>query len=472
MRALACTLGLLVIAGCAVDDAAQGAEPDPQTAAVVGRIASPYLADTAIAGLAVTVARGGRVVHDAAYGYARRSPDVPAGASVPFELFSVSEPVTAVLLLRLAERGLIDLDADAGKVVRGLQGDYASATLRQLLGHTSGNTDIAIDEHNPEPRYARPPARDELTAWLAGGTSIAAADEQWMHSGAGYVVAGLAGEAVTNTPLAVLLREEMARPLGLAHFGGCADLATSGARGYMTAGGVTQPAPVIDYGWRGGAGALCATTGDLARWWLAVRGGQLISPASLQEWLTPVTLERNGVRADFGQGLGLRLGAYGGHTVIGQTGDGAGGTAVLAEYPDDRLLIVVAANTAGPGVAHAIEVQAAIARELLGIAETPLPDVPIGPESLATVPGLYRSPQGTFCVQAVEDRLVVSTDEEQAVALAHLGAGRFIRADAPEGLEYFLGWPDHAEWFGYAWFGLPTDLAAKQADSCDVEEPG
>jgi CubicO group peptidase (beta-lactamase class C family) len=471
MRALACTLGLLVVAGCAVDNSAQGAEPNPPTAAAIDRIAGRYLADMPIAGLTVTVARDGRIVHDAAYGYARRSPNVPVGATVPFELFALTEPVTAVLLLRLAERGLLDLDAPAGKVVRGLQGPYSTATLRQLLRHSSGNADIAIDHHSPESRHVRTPGRDELATWLAGGASVAAADEQWMHSGAGYVIAGLAAEAVTNMPLAALLRDEMARPIGLAHFGWCPDLAASRAQGYMTAGGVTQPAPRIDYGWLGGAGAVCATTGDLARWWLAVRGGRLISPASLQEWLAPLTLERNGVRADFGQGLGIRLGAYGGHTLLGQTGDGAGGSAVIAEYPDDRLLIVVATNTAGPAIPHAIEIQAAIARELLGITEAGAPDVTIEPESLATVPGLYRSPEGTFCVQAVEDRLVLSTDEEQAVDLLHLGNGRFIRADAPEGLEYFLGWPDHVEWFAYAWFGVPMDLAAKQADSCDGEDP-
>src|SRR5262245_27654773 len=209
MRALACTLGLLMAAGCAVDGPAQGAEADPQTSAVVGRIAGRYLADTPNAGLAVTVARGGRIVHDAAYGYARLSPDTPADRSTSFELFSVSEPVTAVLLLRLADRGLLDLDAPAGSIVRGLQGGYAAATLRQLLHHTSGAGAIAIDEHNPGPRYMQPPARGELTAWLAGGISIAA-NEQWMHAAAGYVIAGLAAEAVTNTPLAALLREEMA----------------------------------------------------------------------------------------------------------------------------------------------------------------------------------------------------------------------------------------------------------------------
>ncbi|MCI0344450.1 MAG: beta-lactamase family protein, partial [Chloroflexi bacterium] len=361
---------------------------DASIAGTVNRIATQYLAETPIVGLSVTVARDGRIVHDAAYGYARRSPDVPTDSAVPFELFSLDQPVTAVLLLRLADRDLIDLDAAAGTAVRDLQGSYASATLRQLLRHSSGNLELVIEEQNPERQDAQPASREELLAMLGAGVSAAAADEHWLYSAAGYVVASLAAEEVTQQPLDALLREEIAGPLGLAHFASCADLAGRHAQGYRTADGVTQPVPAIGHGGIAESGSVCGTTGDMARWWLAVRSGQVISPASLQEWMAPLTLARNGVRAEFGYGLGIRLGAYGGHTLIGDIGDGDGGSAVLAEYPDDRLLIVVASNTAGPGVPHMIEVQAAIARELLGIAETSPPATAIGPESLTTVPGL------------------------------------------------------------------------------------
>jgi len=301
---------------------------------------------------------------------------------------------------------------------------------------------------------------------LAAASNAAAPGEQWIYDPAGYTVAGLAAEAVTHKPLAALVHEEIGGPLAVARFAPCAELAPTRAQPYMAAGGVTQPVPDIAFGWLGGGGSICGTTGDLARWWLAVRSGQVISPASLQEWMTPAVLERNGVRAEFGYGLGLRLGSYGGHTVMGHVGDGAGGTTVLAEYPDDRLLIVVASNTAGPGVPHMIEVQAAIARELLGIAVAPVHAAAVGPESLTTVPGLYRSPEGRFCVQTAGEELAVATDEQQAVTLTHLGDGRFSRRGADDSLEYFLGWPDRTEWFGYAWFGLPMDLAAKESDVC------
>ena len=314
--------------------------------------------------------------------------------------------------------------------------------------------------------HARPATREELLAWLATGRRVMVPDESWTYAASGYVAAGLAAEAAARRPFRELIHDEIAAPLGLAGLAWCPDLAGTRAQSYVAAYGAATPAPSIDFGWLGAAGAVCATTGDVARWWLAVRSGRLISPASLAEWTTPVTLERNGVHAEFGYGLGVRLGAWRGHTVIGQTGEGAGGTSVLAEYPDDRLLIVVATNTAGRDVPQALEIQAAIASELLALPSEQPAERFIEPEALASVPGLYRSPQGNFCVQATSDRLVLATDEEQAVALQHIGNGRFVRPGDGDSLEYFLGWPDHTEWFGYAWFGLPTDLAAKESETC------
>ena len=69
-------------------------------------------------------------------------------------------------------------------------------------------------------------------------------------------------------------------------------------------------------------------------------------------------------------------------------------------------------------------------------------------------------------LEAAADHLLVSTDEEQTVQLSYQGGGRFLRPGDGDSVEYFLGWPDHSEWFGYAWFGLPMDLAAKQAETC------
>jgi D-alanyl-D-alanine carboxypeptidase len=451
-----------VLSGCAADPPAEVDRPDPTTAQLVNRVAQRYLDETPLIGLSVAVARDGRIVHESGYGLARRAPDLAADATVPFELFSIAKPVTAVLLLRLAERGLVDLDQPSGTYVSGLPPGYASATLRQLLRHSSGNAEIVIDELDPDPQYAHAPARDDVLAWLATGERSAAPDETWIYASSGYVASKIVAEAVTQRPLGELIRDEMAIPLALGHFASCPDLREH-SLSYVAASGTTTSVPAIDAGWLGDAGALCATTGDIARWWLAVRSGRVISPASLQEWTTPVELERNASHAQFGYGLGVQLGAWRGHTVIGHTGDGAGRTSVLAEYPDDRLLIVVATNTTGRDVPHAIEATAA---ELLGLPPAKPATASIEPAALVTVPGLYRSRDGSFCVEASGDRLRVSADEEQTVELSHQGGGRFLRPGDGDGIEYFLGWPDRSEWFAYAWFGLPTDLAAKESETC------
>jgi CubicO group peptidase (beta-lactamase class C family) len=463
-------LGMLAgVAGCAGEPPVERGEvdvPDTATAQVVDRVAQRYLGETHLVGLSVAVARDGRIVHESAYGLARRTPDLAADATVPFELFSLSKPVTAVLLLRLAERGLLDLDKPSGTYVHGLPAEYASATLRQLLRHSSGNVEIIIHALDPDPRYLRTPSRDDLLAWLATGERSAAPDETWIYASSGYVAAGLAAEAVAQRTLGELIRDEMALPLGLGQLAWCPELATTHSLAYVAASGTTTPVPAIDAGWFGGAGALCGSTGDIARWWLAVRSGRVISPASLQEWTTPVELERNGVHAQFGYGLGVQLGSWRGHTVIGHTDNGSAGTSILAEYPDDRLLIVVATNTGGRDVPPAIEIQAAIAAELLGLPPAKPATASIEPAALVSVPGLYRSPEGSFCVEASESQLVVSTDEKQAVELSHQGGGQFVRPGDGDGLEYFLGWPDRSEWFAYAWFGLPMDLAAKDSETC------
>lgn len=114
-----------LLTGCAADPPADVDRPDATTAQVVSRVAQRYLDETPLVGLSVAVARDGRIVHESGYGLARRAPDLAADATVPFELFSIAKPVTAVLLLRLAERGLVDLDQASGTYVQGLPPEYA-----------------------------------------------------------------------------------------------------------------------------------------------------------------------------------------------------------------------------------------------------------------------------------------------------------------------------------------------------------
>ena len=79
------------------------------------------------------------------YGEARRG--VKVWADTPFRLASVSKLVTAAGILAMAQKGLLDLDADADTglpySLRHPQAKERPVTLRMLLTHTAGIRDGA-----------------------------------------------------------------------------------------------------------------------------------------------------------------------------------------------------------------------------------------------------------------------------------------------------------------------------------------
>jgi CubicO group peptidase (beta-lactamase class C family) len=440
--------------------------PTHDFAAVVDRIAAGYVSGHGIAGLAVAVSHQGRLVYEAAYGSARLSPARPLTVETPLELFSVGKAATAALALRLEEQGVLSLDAPAGTLVAGLPAAYASATLRQLLRHSSGNSEPLLDEVAPEERFLSSPTRQQALDWISEGQRVVPPDHTWLYNGAGFVIVGMAAELATGRTYAELVRRELAAPLALSSYAYCPELDPVRSGGFMRRDGVLRPIPPVDFGWFGGAGSLCGTVGDLSRWWLGLRAGRLLGPGPLAAMTAPLQLRSGGATAEFGYGLGVRLGEYGGHRTIGHTGNGAGGTAALVEYPQDDLLVVVVANTAGEGIPHALGIQAEIARALLGIELDAQSSQAVPPELRGTAPGYYVSPEGEFCVTAGDESLLVATDGGPPVELLYQGDGWFRRRGDTASEEGFLGSSGRPQWFAYRLHGFVMDLARRTADVC------
>ncbi|MEM1057184.1 MAG: serine hydrolase domain-containing protein, partial [Bacteroidota bacterium] len=127
--------------------------------------------------------------------------DIDTGAPVSdetvFEAASLSKPVVAYLTLKLASRGLIDLDSplwdDAGYARLDHDPRAAQITPRMVLSHTSG-----------------------LPNW--GGTPLTLNHDPgtaWNYSGEGFVFLAEMLERQTGTRLNDLLTAEVFGPLGM-----------------------------------------------------------------------------------------------------------------------------------------------------------------------------------------------------------------------------------------------------------------
>ena len=458
-------LGAFAVAlgGCAADT-----EPDRRTSGVVDEVAGRAIGEGKVVGLVVVVAHDGAVVFEQGYGRANVQTDESITSEAVLDYFSIGKHVTAAILLRLAERGELNLDAPARLYLPEADFEGHDVTTRQLLSHTSGLWEAEREENELPPNYRDAPPYGAILAWANQGERLAAPGETWMYSGGGFLFAGEIAEQLTGRTFEQLI-EEVARPLGLQNFRGCADVKRDRAPAYFAEGGETRRIAEVDPEWFGGAGTVCGTAGDLMRWWLALRSGRVVNASSFDQMFSPTRLRRNGIEAAFGYGLGVRIGEYAGYRKLGHTGSGSGGTSVLAEYPDAGLAILVITNTAGDGVRNASELEAEIASTLLGADIGSVADAPISDDLLRAAPGLYRSPLGRLCVSARGAELWRSFDSTAPQRLRHVGAGRFVAADDVHGagVEYFLGIASgSAQWFAYDRHGFPDDLAVRVDDDC------
>ncbi|MBR4743921.1 MAG: GNAT family N-acetyltransferase [Oscillospiraceae bacterium] len=150
-------------------------------------------------------------------GSGRYGEDFPVNPDMLFQAGSVSKPMFALTLLRYADKGLIDLDADISGVIP----EYTRipVTFAALLSHTAG-----YNLHGfPGYRADHEPLSLEDVLDGRGVTPklrrIRPYGKQHIYSGGGITLAELAFTRITGTTLREAFRKEVAEPLGLARTG-------------------------------------------------------------------------------------------------------------------------------------------------------------------------------------------------------------------------------------------------------------
>lgn len=187
-------------------------ECDPRFEAV-RRAFETNFAERGDIGSAVSVTVGGVPVVDLWGGSLDAANTRPWTREAIVNVWSVGKAVTAIALLRLVERGLIDLDAPAARYwPEFAQAGKAEVPVHMLMSHRVGL-----------PAIAKPlPVNFNLTNWDGMCTALAE-QEPWWTPGErfGYhtnTFGFLLGELVRRTDgrsIGTFVREEIAKPLGL-----------------------------------------------------------------------------------------------------------------------------------------------------------------------------------------------------------------------------------------------------------------
>lgn len=283
---------------------------------------------------------GDAVRYDAAKAELPPGERVPASTDTLYDLASLTKPCTAVLALRLVEQGALALDAPVSAYLPSFV-DKPAITVRMLLTHTSGlSKDVPLVGSSAAERIEH--VLREPPVGPAGGGYLYA-DQNFIALG--EIVTRLAG-----APLDLLVRRQIAGPLGMARTGfrpppSLPVAATEGAiRGTVH----DPPAAAFD-GVSGHAG-LFATAADVALFGGALlnRGGPLLRPST-------VDMMRADANARFGpaaaHGLGVDvdqawyMGKLAGRGAFGHTG--FTGTSMVCD-PRRRIVLVLLTNRVHP----------------------------------------------------------------------------------------------------------------------------
>ena len=157
-------------------------------------------------------AGGDEPAHVVAAGLARVAPcREPAAASTWYDLASLTKPLaTGTLALLAAREGALALDSTVGELVPAAAGRrIASATVRQLLAHSSGLPAWA-------PLYALADGPQGVVDAVLELEPSGWPDERVEYSCPGFILLGKILEQALAAPLEAAFRERVAEPLGLA----------------------------------------------------------------------------------------------------------------------------------------------------------------------------------------------------------------------------------------------------------------
>ncbi len=314
-----------------------------------------WMSGTRAAGLSVCVGTAGRVTWCEAYGYADIGERIPMTAETSMRLGSVSKSVTSILLARLVESGLIDLDQPIGQIRPDLPAHLQQVTPRQLASHTAGvrhyrwRLGWPPHETSSRTRYA---SVDESLEVFVDDSLVFSPGHDFAYSSHGYTLLGSVLKSAGDAAFGDLLAREITDPLGLdsiqldSH-----EPAPDGARHYEISRKWYRNALVVDNSRAWPGAGLRSSAPDLVRLVSGLTNGELIGSDTLERILTPQALP-DGTANPQNYALGWRLGQtkkfLGGHEsyrVAHHGGVSSGSSAFVLYFPDQSLAVAVLANS-------------------------------------------------------------------------------------------------------------------------------
>ena len=326
-------LSLLIASGAAADAQIQaGGEYR-----VVERIVRDEMHKQNIPGLAITMLRDGKIVHQLALGMANLEHKVPVATETAFSIGSLSKQFIASAIMLLEQEGSIDLDAKISRYLSDVPDAWSMITVRHLLTHTSG-----LVREGPA---FRPEVRQPDIEVIRSAYQLPlrfAPGEKFEYCNLGYFILVEIISRVSGMTWPEFFQARIFHPLEMnaTRVTSVTDLIPHRSGGYQWR--EHRFENVVPFLALRPSGAFVSTATDLAKWEQTLTKPGLLTKKSLDLMWTRFRLN-SGESVPYG--FGWRLNSVGGQLEIGHGGSLPGFRAYYARYPEKHLSIIILTNS-------------------------------------------------------------------------------------------------------------------------------
>lgn len=368
MKILSVILAMIIVVGLVLVWLAPHPPKPPKQVADVTELEA-YLQELTAAGdppgLSVAVVQAGDLVYSAAFGLADSPNRISAKPETVYHWWSMTKIATATAVLQLHEQGQLNIDDPVTDYLPFFEVDYPTPdsppiTIRHLLNHTSGLPDTIpamigwvhfADEVVDQTALLQRELPNYRKLRFAPGSDSA-------YSNLGYMVLGAVIEAVSGEPYEAYVTGHILQPLGMRQtaFVVTTEMGAQEAIGshplvnlftpflpfLLDMNGLVRERTGTRYWFNRiyidatPPTGLIGPAGEAARLAVALsEGGTLLSAQSLA-LMRPEGAQRPLGWADFG--------VQDGRNWVQHRGGGPGFATIMRLYPDEKLVIVIAAN--------------------------------------------------------------------------------------------------------------------------------
>ena len=311
--------------------------------------------------LAASLVVEGKIVAASAVGFRKWDSPQKVTRDDAFHLGSVAKPITATMIAKLVEKGVIRWDSTLSEMfpelVRSMNPAYRGVTVAQLLSHSSGmpyqpGTPESVTDGKGRTVQQR---RYEYTKAALADPPEAPPGTKVIYGG-GPVIVVSALERMTKTPYEELIRELVFKPLGMTTAGFGAQATPGKVDGTwdheLKEGRPVTVAPKLS--WKSearapvGRNVHCSVI-DLARFCSAHLEPGFLTPESFATLHSPVK------PVDYGPGWALSRVGWARGAVLWHSGSMGKNHALAHVVPDEKFATCVLTNIDGDGVHEACD---------------------------------------------------------------------------------------------------------------------